>query len=270
MDYMRRAADWRGDLRARYPFAKSVLVVAQNYSGAGPGTADAQPGEGLVARYARGRDYHNVMIKKLRRLGRSLQEQFAPGFGDWRVCVDTGAVLEKAWGAAAGLGWIGKNTLLMNQRQGSWFLLGELILSLELEPDPPATPSCGECTACLDACPTGAIVAPYELDARKCISYLTIETREEFPPEFKRRDDSWLFGCDICQEVCPWNHFDERRPEPPRAEPRLAPRPEQSRIQLSVIQAMDEGALRGRFAGTPLLRPKPEGLKRNAAALARS
>jgi epoxyqueuosine reductase len=270
MDYMRRTGAWRADLRSRYPFARSVLVVEQNYSGAGPGTGDARPGEGLVARYARGRDYHNVMIKKLRRLGRSLQEEFGPAFGDWRVCVDTGAVLEKAWGAAAGLGWIGKNTLLMNQRQGSWFLLGELILSLELEPDPPVAPGCGECTACLDACPTGAIVAPHELDARRCISYLTIETRADFPPKFARREDPWLFGCDICQEVCPWNHFDGRRPEPQRAEPKFEPRPEQSRIPLNAIRELDDEALRARLTGTPLLRPKPAGLKRNASAITRS
>lgn len=267
MNYLLETADRRADIHRWAPFAKSVLMVAQNYSPEGPGTPDAAPGDGLVARYARGADYHNVMVKKLRRLGRALRIQYGDEFGEWRSFVDAGAILEKAWGAAAGVGWIGKNTLLMNRTQGSWFLLGGLVLSCALTPDPPVANHCGECRACLDACPTGAFTAPWALDARRCISYLTIETRGNFPAEYARRDDPWLFGCDICQEVCPWNHFDARRPAPPRAESRLEPRAGQAFIPLSEIKTADDDALKVRIRATPLSRPGPEGLRRNAAAI---
>ncbi len=206
MNYLLETAERRADIRRWAPFANSVLMVAQNYSPEAPGTADAHAGAGLVARYARGADYHNLMVKKLRRLGRALQRDQGYAFGPWRSFVDAGAILEKAWGAAAGLGWIGKNTLLMNRTQGSWFLLGGLVLSCAVEPDPPVANHCGECRACLDACPTGAFTAPWQLDARKCISYLTIELRSAIPTELRHGVGEWLFGCDICQDVCPWNH----------------------------------------------------------------
>lgn len=261
MNYMRESGDRRADIHHWAPFAKSILMVAQNYSPAGPGTADAAPGDGLVARYARGADYHGVMVKKLRKLGRALSRDHGEAFGHWRSFTDAGAILEKAWGAAAGLGWIGKNTLLLNRTQGSWFLLGGLALSCELEPDPPVANHCGECRACLDACPTGAFTAPWELDARQCLSYLTIETRDRFPAEFAKRDDPWLFGCDICQEVCPYNKaFAKPLQLKAFKEVKIAGHSIPLREILDI--RTDEDFTK-RFAGSPVMRAKRSGLQRN-------
>ncbi len=267
MAYLEESAARRADIARWTPFARSVLMVAQNYPAAGPGAGEAPPGTGLVARYARGADYHNTMTRRLRKLGRRLKARHGSALGRWRTFCDAGAILEKAWGAAAGLGWIGKNTLLMNRAQGSWFLLGGIVLSLELEPDPPVPESCGSCTACLDACPTGAFEGPWRLDARRCISYLTIESRGEFPREFAHRDDGWLFGCDICQEVCPWNRFDDRRPVPPACEPALQPREGRAAVGLAWLARAHEDEIADKFRATPLARPGAAGLKRNGRAI---
>jgi epoxyqueuosine reductase len=183
-----RRAALREDPRTLLPAARSVISVGKLYDAAGPERAG-------IARFARGPDYHVTVRRGLERLAALLEERHGP-FA-WRACVDTAPLLERALARRAGLGWIGKNTLLINQPLGSWFVLGELLVSLELEPGAPPPDRCGSCTRCIDACPTGALVAPRVLDARRCISYLTVELR--------RAVERHVFGCDICQEVCPWN-----------------------------------------------------------------
>jgi epoxyqueuosine reductase len=212
---------------------------------------------GRVARYARGRDYHKVFTRRLRDLEVRLVRAF-PGVRT-RPYVDTGPVLEKLWAERAGLGWRGKHTNLVSRARGSWFLLGEILLDVDLEPDPAEADHCGTCTRCITACPTGAITAPYHLDARRCISYLTIEHRGFLPRELREAVGDRVFGCDDCLEVCPWNRFarDAREVD-------FRPRPQATAPLLADLVALDEAGFRERFAGTALLRAKREGLARNA------
>ena len=231
--------------------ARSVVCVALNYY---QGETATDPSWAPVARYAWGRDYHDVMTPRLDVLATHLAEACGAVSKGY---VDTGPVLERDLAARAGLGWIGKNTMLLHPRLGSWFFIGVLLTTAELTHDQPLADRCGTCRACLDACPTGAFVAPYVLDARRCVSYLTIEHRGDIDPEVHAGMAGWQFGCDICQDVCPWNRkapiTREVAFEPP------APYP-----GATAMSSMDDETLRRRFAGTPLLRAKPAGLRRNA------
>ena len=203
MTYLADSADERADAREALPTARSVisLAVVYNTSAAAAPSGGDRP---IIARYARGEDYHAVIRGRLRRLLAWLADQAGPGFEAF-TCVDDGPVQERVFAEQAGLGWIGKNTCVINPQLGSWIFLAEIVTSAELVPDGPAVDQCGTCTRCLDACPTGALVAPYELDATRCLSYLTIEQRGWVGEEWRAAIGPRVFGCDICQEVCPWN-----------------------------------------------------------------
>ena len=255
MAWLGETARLRTDPAALLPGCRSVVVVAMNYW---PGPDDGEDTTPRVARYARGRDYHRVMGKKLRRLTRWLED--ASGAAA-RAFVDTGPVLERAWAQRAGVGWIGKNANLIRRDLGSWLLLGEILSATELDPDPgPHAGFCGECTACLEACPTGAIVADGVVDSSRCISYWTIEHRGSIPREHRGGIGDWLFGCDDCQTVCPWNErFARSTPEG-----RFGRREDLARPDPEEILALDEATFRERYSGTSFMRAKWEGLRRNA------
>ena len=237
--------------------ARSILMLAMIYRTAEPAAPGA--GEGRVSRYAWGHDYHDLIRERLNRLSDFLKRE-APG-AQVRGVVDTAPLLEREFAQLAGLGWIGKNTLLLNKQLGSWFFLAALLTDQELDYDEPhAADHCGACRACLDACPTGAFVEPYVLDARRCISYLTIELRSPIPDNLRSGVGDWLFGCDICQDVCPWNHR-----APLSTEPSFTPGANTNPIELAALFALDDAAFRERFRHTPLWRAKRRGLLRNAA-----
>lgn len=212
MAYLERNIDKRLDPRLLVPGAKTVITFLYNYFP----QDEQQRGAPSIARYARGEDYHRVIKDKLYNLVTRLEEQAGKISG--RIFVDSAPVMERQWAALAGLGWIGKNSLLLRKGTGSWFFIGSLISDLDIAPDTPVTDHCGSCTACMEACPTQAIVADGVVDASKCISYLTIELKDPIPQEFHNNLSGWAFGCDICQEVCPWNRFSE-----PNQEPRFQP-----------------------------------------------
>ena len=251
MGYLERRLEERLDPRRVLPGARATVCVALNYHQGAPADASWQP----VARYAWGRDYHDVIGPRLERLAAHLTD--AAGARS-RGYVDTGPVLERDLAARAGLGWIGKNTMLLHPALGSWFFIGVLLTTADLAFDEPLPDRCGTCRACLDACPTDAFVAPYVLDARRCISYLTIEHRGEIPPALHPGMAGWQFGCDVCQDVCPWN-----RKAPITREPEFSPG--QRFPEAAALAGMDDAAIRGRFRGTPLLRARPSGLRRNAS-----
>lgn len=237
--------------------AQSLLVMAFPYRTSDP--QPTHPGTGRIASYAWGTDYHELIHRRLEPLVAHLR-QLVPGAAA-RGVVDSAPLLEREYAQLAGLGWIGKNGLLLSRELGSWFFLAVLLTDIELAYDLPHTADhCGTCTACLDACPTQAFVAPYRLDPRRCISYLTIELRAEIPPELRPGLGDWLFGCDVCQEVCPWN-----RHAPATAEPDLAPRPAQDPLALGPLFATSDEEFRRRFRDTPLWRARRRGLLRNAA-----
>ena len=260
----------RGDLQQVLAGAKSVVCVALLYRTRAEEAPWDEEASGKVARYARGTDYHETMPPRLRELLSFIQTQVEC---QGRVYADTGPILERDLAQRAGLGWIGKNTLVMSRELGSYFLLGEIILDIELPPDEPHTAQfCGSCTRCLDACPTDALVAPRELDASKCISFHTIENRLRLPQDVKDQVGDWLFGCDICQEVCPWNQRIERAPEAnPQAfssEPELWQR--EGFPQIAEWIAMPQAEFSARLSKSPLKRPKRRGIKRNAVAVLKS
>ncbi len=203
MAYLAKRFEERADPGVYLPDAQSVVCVAINYHAKLEAATDGTS-QGRIARYALGDDYHEVLKSRLHALADTIR-QLAPD-AITKACVDTAPVMEKELAARAGVGWIGKNTCVIHPRIGSWILLGEVITTLELPADDPGIDRCGTCRRCIDACPTAAITAPYQLDATKCISYLTIEHREEIAAELKPKIGDWLYGCDICQEVCPWNH----------------------------------------------------------------
>ena len=255
MDWMAATKAIRQDPRVKMPGARSVVVVARNYYYPDP---EAEAGTGKVARYARGRDYHKALKKPLLKLARFL-DAFGVGSPSY-AAVDSGPVMERAWAERAGVGWIGKNSLVLRRDIGSWFFLGAVITEVELAPDTPIADHCGTCRACLDACPTEAFVAEGVLDARKCISYQTIENRGDIPESLHGKMEGWVFGCDICQEVCPWNRFAMQSTEPD-----FAPREGQAHPRLDDLIAMGESEFNERFAGTPIRRAKHAGMRRNAA-----
>lgn len=240
---------------------KSVVMVGMNYHQAPsrPASRASTTITGRIATYAQGRDYHEILWERLDQLLAWVRQELPGSQG--RAVVDTAPLLERDFARLAGLGWFGKNTMLLNKRIGSFFFLGALLLTIELPPDPPMEVShCGTCTACLDACPTKAFPAPGQLDARKCISYLTIELKGPIPVELRPGMGDWVFGCDICQDVCPWN-----RKAPPGTETDLQPRPGQAEPDLLELLALTPAAFRARFRDTPLSRPRRRGLLRNVA-----
>jgi epoxyqueuosine reductase len=259
---LRRAA-----LKNAAPWAKSVIVCALNYNTA-PAYSIKQndPGRGWVSRYAWGsKDYHDALMPRLREVEDAIRElaQHAEQPIELRSYVDTGPVVERVYARYAGIGWIGKNTCIINQRLGSWIFLGVILTSLELTADIPAADRCGSCTRCIDACPTDAFVAPGELDARRCIAYLTIEKRGPIDPELRSDMGRHVFGCDICQDVCPWNN--KTGNTPPSLLPEFQPKPESYHPDLAELAQMSEDDFRKRFRGTPLKRAKYSGLRRNVA-----
>jgi epoxyqueuosine reductase len=264
MEYMHRHGDARRHPSSILPEVRTVIMAGMSYrpgEPAGLSRRDKPDGSprGRISCYAHGSDYHDVLRDRLRRLLEWLRQERPDCLG--RGVVDTAPLLERDFARRAGLGWFGKNTMLLNKRLGSYFFIGALLTNLELACDAPHTAShCGTCTACLDACPTHAFVAPGVLDARRCISYLTIEHRGDVAEELRPGLGDWLFGCDVCQEVCPWN-----RKAPPGAEPALRERPELVNLDLIEILGLSEEAFRRRFRGTALLRTKRSGLLRNAA-----
>lgn len=260
MEWMERNVDRRADVRAILPSARTVIVVGRNYFT--PHEHSSDPTHAKISRYAWGRDYHNVLPKKLKRLHAHLLTLDASAESRWYV--DTGPVMEKAWAVRAGVGWMGKHTNVITREMGSWLFLGVLISSLDLEPTPPIADYCGTCTRCIDACPTDAITAPYQMDATRCISYITIEEKPkvEIAPELGERFENWVFGCDICQDVCPWNSF-----ERPTTEPDFEPRDGILTLTTDQVRAMSDEEFAARFQGSPVRRATAEGLRRNARAI---
>ena len=251
MGYIERRLGERLDPERVLPGAASVVSVALNYFQGEPAEASWRP----VARYAWGRDYHDVIAPRLHRLAAHLAETCGARS---RGYVDTGPILERDLAARAGLGWIGKNTMLLDPALGSWFFIGVLLTTATLDHDAPLPDRCGSCHACLDVCPTGAFVAPYVLDARRCISYLTIEHRGPIEPQLHPGMGHWQFGCDLCQSVCPWN-----RKAPVTREPAFVPAGAYPGAH-AVVEMSDEECQRT-FTGTALSRPKAAGMRRNAA-----
>jgi epoxyqueuosine reductase len=291
MDYLARWREIRVDPRKLLPDARSVIVVAHQYKqaslaveseapespagkprarseGIDPrrtsprftiGACKEQPAQARVAQYARGRDYHKVIRKKLHSLIATLREALPEPF-DARVCVDTAPLLEREWAAAAGVGWIGKNTLVVNPRLGSFFFLGEVVTTLELAPSEPPMDHCGSCTKCLEACPTGALVAPHQMDARRCISYLTIEHRSEIPGDLQPLIGDWIYGCDICQDACPFN-----RKAPSTREAAYQPQADAAPVSdPTAVLAWTEEEYRANLAGSAVKRASLSMLQRNA------
>jgi epoxyqueuosine reductase len=258
MAYLTSQVARRADLRAAFPWARSLLCVGLQYDTPHPYSTAAPPERGWISRYAWGDDYHDVMKAMLERVVERLRAEAGPF--EARVYVDTGPLAEKAWAAAAGLGSWGKNGCLLHPEHGSWFFLGEVVTDLDMPADGPRPDLCGSCTACLEACPTGALVSPYVLDATRCISYLTIEVKGAVPEERRHEVGRHVFGCDICQDVCPWNRRRRHRGAPP-----FEPRPGAQAPDLGDIAALDEQEFRRRFRASPVKRAKRRGLVRNAA-----
>ena len=251
MAYMENNFDKRLDPRLLVPGAKSVVSLLLNYY------TDKQQVKGApkISKYAFGTDYHFVIKGKLKQLFQILQDQIGEING--RVFVDSAPVMDKAWAARSGLGWMGKNTNLITQKVGSFYFIAEMIIDLELEYDTPVTDHCGTCTACIDACPTEAL-SPYNIDASKCISYLTIELKDQIPQEFQNKMDDWTFGCDVCQDVCPWNRFSKSHNEP-----LFDPNPEMMDFKRKDWEELTEDTFETIFKNSAIKRTRYEGLKRN-------
>ena len=259
MAYMANHFDLRLDPRKVVEGAKSVISLAFNYYAP---AQQVDPTAPKLSTYAYGRDYHKVLKKRLKPLMALITDRF--GAVNMRAFVDSGPVLEKAWAQRSGVGWQGKHTNIIRQGAGSFFFLCELILDLELETDPPATDHCGSCRRCIDACPTDAIT-PYGVDGSRCISYLTIELKDAIPQDFAGKMAGWTFGCDICQQVCPWNRFST-----PHAEPEFKPKPDVMALTKDEWHGMTEIVFDKLFEGSPVKRAKYTGLKRNLDLLRRN
>ena len=253
MKYMENHFDMRLDPRKLVPDAKSVISLSYNYFNENLQKDKDAP---KISKYAYGSDYHKVIKEKLKILFKELQKEFGDING--RVFIDSAPIMEKAWAAKSGLGWIGKNTNLISQKVGSFYFLAEIIVDLEFEYDSPVTDHCGSCTACIDSCPTGALVKPYEIDASKCISYLTIELKDEIPSEFNGKMDNWAFGCDVCQDVCPWNRFSRKHNEP-----LFNPNQEMMKMGKKEWEELTEETFEVIFKNSAVKRTKYKGLKRN-------
>jgi len=256
MAYMENHFDKRLDPTLLVDDAKSVVSLLLNYY---PGETQNQESF-KISKYAYGQDYHFVIKEKLKEFLFSIQENIGEVSG--RAFVDSAPVLDKAWAAKSGLGWIGKNSNLLTQKVGSFYFIAELILDLDLEYDHATTDHCGSCTACIDACPTQAIVAPYVVDGSKCISYFTIELKENIPHEMKGKFDDWMFGCDTCQDVCPWNRFSK-----PHSEPLFTPNSDLLSYSKKDWIEITEETFRTVFKNSPIKRTKFDGLKRNVKFL---
>jgi len=258
MQYMENHFDKRLDPRLLVDDAKSVISLGLNYY---TDTQQTDPLSPKISKYALGDDYHQVIKEKLKRLLAVLNEKIGAVGG--RAFVDSAPVLDKAWAKKAGLGWIAKNSNLINTKAGSFFFLAELIVDIDLEYDiEPTADHCGTCTRCIDACPTEAIVAPYVVDGSRCISYLTIELKNEIPQEFKGKMDDWMFGCDICQDVCPWNKFSVLHQEPA-----FKPHPDLLNLNRRDWEDITDDVFRRVFKNSAVKRTKFNGLKRNIAFL---
>lgn len=258
MTWMARAPDARSTPEQILEGCRTVIAVALPYWK--PEPVPAAPDLPRIARYARGEDYHEVVGEKLHALRDRLAERVPEA--RFRIAVDTSPVLEKAFAEQAGLGWIAKNTCLIHPELGSWFFLGLIFTTIELEPDAPITDLCGTCTRCLDVCPSGALPEPFVLDARRCLSYWNIEHRGPHDPEWSPLLGDWLVGCDLCQEVCPWN-----RKAPPSVEPRFEPRTELTERTAAEWAELEDGAYRDLVRGTAITRIKPADMRRNARAI---
>ncbi|MCP4521077.1 MAG: tRNA epoxyqueuosine(34) reductase QueG [Cytophagales bacterium] len=253
MSYMENHFDKRLDPRKLVDGAKSVVSLTLNYFPEN----HLEFGKYKVSKYAYGKDYHNVIKKKLKKFLRSIQEEIGEVNG--RAFVDSAPVLDKAWAQKSGLGWMGKHSNLITKQVGSFFFICELIIDLELEYDSPYTKDfCGKCTKCIDACPTDAIIAPYQVDGSKCISYYTIELKEAIPQEVQGKFEDWIFGCDICQDVCPWNRFSQ-----PHQEEAFTPNSLFSELNEKDWEEITQDTFDEVFQGSPIRRTKLEGIKRN-------
>ena len=256
MRYMENHFDKRLDPTKLVEGSKSVVSLLLNYY-----PSETQNTQSYkLSKYAFGTDYHFVIKEKLNHLLHYIREEI--GEVDGRAFVDSAPVMDKAWAARSGLGWIGKHSNLLTRQVGSFYFIAELIIDLELEYDTPVTDHCGACTACIDACPTEAIIQPYVVDGSKCISYLTIELKDNIPIEFKGKMDDWMFGCDVCQDVCPWNRFST-----PHAEPLFSPHPELLSMSKEDWEELTEETFRKVFKKSAVKRTKYSGLKRNIAYL---
>ena len=252
MGYMENHFDKRLDPRLLVPGAQSVISLLLNYY-----PEETQSEESYkLSKYAYGEDYHFVIKDKIKALLAFIREEI--GEVDGRGFVDSAPVLDKAWAAKSGLGWIGKHSNLLSQKVGSFYFIAELIVDLPLVYDHPVTDHCGSCTACIDACPTQAIVAPYQVDGSKCISYFTIELKEELPGDMSGKFDDWMFGCDVCQDVCPWNRFSS-----PHKEPRFNPHPDLLSMTKQDWEEITEEVFRKVFKKSAVKRTKFAGLERN-------
>lgn len=260
MEWMTREPEKRSDPQILFPGARSIVAVALNYYTAHKHEENSEKGK--ISRYAWGDDYHDVLKEKLRALFDFIKTEISEA--DGKICVDTAPIMDKAWAARAGLGWIGKHSNLITKEYGSWVFLGEIVLNIELEYDVEMIENhCGTCTKCLDACPTDAIVAPYVVDSKKCLSYATIELRDaQLPTEIEENLNGWLYGCDVCQDVCPWNRF-----EKPTGEARFEPRGAETAADLDEILNFTPENYAARFRRSAIKRAKLGGLQRNAAAL---
>ena len=252
MSYMERNFDKRMDTRKLVDGSKSVISLLFNYYP----SKEINNNSFKISKYAYGNDYHFIIKDKLKTLLSSMRNEI--GEIDGRVFVDSAPIMEKAWAKKSGLGWIGKNTNLISKKTGSFFFIAEIIVDLELEYDNEVTDHCGSCTACLDACPTDALYEPYKIDASKCISYFTIELKEQFPNDLKKDFNDWIFGCDICQDVCPWNKFSI-----PNKEPLLNPKNEINQYSKKDWLELTDEVFKFVFKETPLERTNFKGLKRN-------
>ena len=253
MSYMERNFDKRLDPRLLVPGCKSVISLLFNYHTEKKIKKDCEP---KISSYAYGKDYHFVVKDKLKELLSRIKNLVGDVNG--RVFVDSAPVMERAWAKKSGLGWIGKNTNLINKKVGSFFFIAELILDLELEYDQPTTDHCGSCTACIDSCPTNALATPYKMDATKCISYATIELKNNIPDSFKDNMRGWIFGCDICQDVCPWNKFSKNHSEPSFEDKKNVSDMSKKQWEDLTKEVFDEV-----FKDSPIQRTGYNGIKRN-------